>query len=470
MRGVRQHAVKLLPPSDPPVTHDITGSVPDDGAVSSASSAPTSSDHESPDEPPPLPDLVRQRVVALAATALPTLSTDAIPGPLRQFVKFTPARRAKLAGPALAAALATDLDFRQRIGEAVVTATGDLGAAIKDGARVETANPVEVAAIAYLAQAPRWEQLALAAAPSTADPAEARLRQLTAQLAKAKAAAKTEIDRARRDAATERLATEQLRSELKRATAAVHKLEQRLAKVTGDLAAGQGRRRADAAEHAAMVRRSRTELATAQHALAAATEAARHDHNAERARQAALLTTLEKVAAGLRTELSLTDLHQSPADTVAAGLRHAAPDPGRVGGRDDVARLDVLLVLPHVHVIVDGYNVTKTGFGELTLERQRGRLVRGLAALAAQTNAEITVVFDGTHRMVGLAQLARGVRVLFSEGGQIADELIGELVRAEPAGRNLVVVSSDGEVATAAQRAGGHAVPAQALVDRLARA
>jgi hypothetical protein len=59
--------------------------------------------------------------------------------------------------------------------------------------------------------------------------------------------------------------------------------------------------------------------------------------------------------------------------------------------------------------------------------------------------------------------------VLFSKPGEIADELIRRLVRAEPAGRPLVVVSSDREVADGVRRAGARAVPAAALVRRLDR-
>ena len=42
--------------------------------------------------------------------------------------------------------------------------------------------------------------------------------------------------------------------------------------------------------------------------------------------------------------------------------------------------LDQLLMLPQVHVIVDGYNVTKTGYPDLPLEGQRSRLVGALVA------------------------------------------------------------------------------------------
>jgi predicted RNA-binding protein with PIN domain len=61
------------------------------------------------------------------------------------------------------------------------------------------------------------------------------------------------------------------------------------------------------------------------------------------------------------------------------------------------------------------------------------------------------------------------VRVLFSQPGETADELIRVLVHAEPQGRPVIVVSSDREVADAARRAGAYALPATAVLRRLSR-
>jgi predicted RNA-binding protein with PIN domain len=96
-------------------------------------------------------------------------------------------------------------------------------------------------------------------------------------------------------------------------------------------------------------------------------------------------------------------------------------------------------------------------------------LVEALAAVAARTGAEITCCFDGADAEGRAGNLIRGVRVVFSDPGQIADELILRLVRAEPPGRPVVVVSSDGEVATGARAAGARAAAATALLRLLAR-
>ena len=138
---------------------------------------------------------------------------------------------------------------------------------------------------------------------------------------------------------------------------------------------------------------------------------------------------------------------------------------------EDPALLDQLVSLPQAHLIVDGYNVTKTGYPELSLEKQRTRLLMGLSNLAARSGAEVTCCFDGAALQGRVpAANARGVRVLFSKAGETADELIRRLVRAEPEGRPVTVVSSDKEVADGVRRSGARPVAAAALVRRLDRA
>jgi len=64
---------------------------------------------------------------------------------------------------------------------------------------------------------------------------------------------------------------------------------------------------------------------------------------------------------------------------------------------DDPALLDELLALPRVHVVVDGYNVTKNAWPDMSLERQRDRLLTLMGPLASRTRAEVTVVFDAAE-------------------------------------------------------------------------
>ena len=79
-------------------------------------------------------------------------------------------------------------------------------------------------------------------------------------------------------------------------------------------------------------------------------------------------------------------------------------------------------------------------------------------------------MFDGAERVTAVALPApRGVRLLFSREGETADEVLRHLVRQEPRGRPLVVVSSDREVADGVRDAGARAVPSLTLLRLLGR-
>jgi predicted RNA-binding protein with PIN domain len=67
------------------------------------------------------------------------------------------------------------------------------------------------------------------------------------------------------------------------------------------------------------------------------------------------------------------------------------------------------------------------------------------------------------------ASVPRGVRVLFSDRGVLADDVIRNLVAAEPAGRPLVVATSDRAVADSVRGRGAHPAPSAVLVSRLSR-
>jgi predicted RNA-binding protein with PIN domain len=180
-------------------------------------------------------------------------------------------------------------------------------------------------------------------------------------------------------------------------------------------------------------------------------------------------------ANGLRRELALPPTVGRPADLGRQG--EPVYDPFAVveaRGRpeDDPALVDEVLTVPNVHLVIDGYNVTKRGYGTLTLHAQRARLLSGLGALAGRASeSEITVVFDATAvvtRPVGVTA-PRGVRVVFSQPGQLADEEIVRLVQAEPAGRPVAVVTSDREVADLCAASGARPIPSAALLARLDR-
>jgi predicted RNA-binding protein with PIN domain len=144
--------------------------------------------------------------------------------------------------------------------------------------------------------------------------------------------------------------------------------------------------------------------------------------------------------------------------------------PARGGAAiDGLAGLDALLAVPTVHLVVDGYNVSKTGYPELPLADQRARLVGQLAALAARTGVEVTVVFDGAGVVAAPPRGSRGLRVLFSDPGVLADDVIRSLVGAEPQGRPVVVATSDRAVVGSVRADGAYSVPSALLLKRLMR-
>ena len=428
----------------------------------------------------PLPEAVRLRVLALVSDALGALPDDEVPVALRPFRRWAPARRTELAAIPLAAAVDHDVLFRQRVAARVKTAFPDLAGALASGVAPAAADPVEVAAVAYVARTPGWAALVAAAGADLERAATAAessrvtetVAKLQESLAAVRAQGREELARLRDKLDAARAETAAVRRELRdekgarrRAEGVASEAEQRATAATGTAATS-----ASAGE--AELRRIRARLAEAEAGLEAARRAAREGRTLEDVRLRLLLDTVVDAASGLRRELALPPATTRPGDLVEGAQTGSALEGAaeRALLSDDPALLDQLLALPQVHLVVDGYNVTMAGYPDLSLEVQRARLVNGLAALAAQSGAEVTCCFDGATVSGRVPSMSgRGVRVLFSKPGEIADELIRRLVRAEPTGRPVVVVSSDREVADGVRRSGARPVSSAALVRRLDR-
>ncbi|MGC5051835.1 NYN domain-containing protein [Micromonospora sp. DT48] len=465
-----------LPQEEQVVAVPAAGDVPADDSVADAETTETGQ----PEPEPSLPEPVRQRIVSLTAAVLPSLPADEVPVPLRRVAKFAPNRRARLGAPVIAAQLAADPLFRQRVSARVLADVGDLGAAVVEGTAPAAADPVEVAALAYLARPRGWRELidasgaAVRAEADTAVVAEL-VRQAEQRATRAehdRAVARVEADKLRDELARVREELGQLREETRQLARSLRESQARERKANEMLATERGRAARAAADADAELRRTRARLAEAEAAAGVARSSAKEARSVDDARLWLLLETISQAAVGLRRELALDPVEKLPADFVADSFTDspAAPTAAvRARDTDDPARLDQLLALPRAHLVVDGYNVTKRGFGEMSLEQQRKRLVTGLGGIAAQTGDEVTVVFDGAERVHGLPPTPRGVRVLFSRKGETADELIRRLVRAEPPGRPVVVVSSDREVADGVRRHGAYPLGADSLLRRLSR-
>ncbi|WP_203963031.1 NYN domain-containing protein [Actinocatenispora thailandica] len=428
---------------------------------------------------PVLPEAVRQRVVSLAATVLGGLPIDQVPSSLRRVARFTPAKRAKLGGTGIAAALVADPTFRQRVADRVAEAGGELTVAVTAGTRPAAADPVEVGALAYLLRPDNWVDLVVGAADEVRSETdrvatEHRIKeaeQRADRAEQARAAAIAEHGRLRGEAEQARTELADLRAELRAVQKELRETQHRERRASEQAATEKGRLARAERDHQAELRRLNARLADAEAAAAATRAAGQQEHAFDDSRVWLLLETVRNAARGLVRELALDPVEVVPADFVAETAD--TPDRPRAGARalaaDDPARLDQLLAMPRAHLVVDGYNVTKTGYGELSLEQQRNRLAAGLGVLAAQTGAEVTCVWDGADPVHGVAPPPRGLRVLFSRKGETADELIRRLVRAEPDGRVVAVVSSDKEVADGVRRHGAYPLSAHTLLRRLAR-
>ncbi|GGR65841.1 MULTISPECIES: NYN domain-containing protein [Streptomyces] len=427
----------------------------------------------------PLPDGVRRRVVQIVSDGFGGLTLAELPAQLRQYARFAPNRRAKFAGNAMAAALETDALFRQRIGERFREAQPELAGALDAGSPPPAADPLDVAAAAYVLRPAGWVKLVTAAgeeaqradAERAGEESRAELERLRAELAQAREHTRTETERLRTELESARREAESLHRKLRAALSDVKRGEAALRKAHGEIDAVRAEAHAQVSAAESESRRLKARLGEAEAALEATRRAAREGRSVEDMRVRLLLDTLLDATQGLRRELALPPVSVRPAETVDA------VEPGRMTPKDIAARalsendpaiLDQLLALPQVHLVVDGYNVTKTGYPQMPLEKQRLRLLGQLSALAAQTGAEVTCVFDGAELAAPvLLAPPRGVRVLFSKPGVTADELIRQLVRAEPPGRPVIVASTDREVADGVAKAGARPVASAVLLKRL---
>lgn len=122
-----------------------------------------------------------------------------------------------------------------------------------------------------------------------------------------------------------------------------------------------------------------------------------------------------------------------------------------------------MLTFMATRLLIDGYNllfasdVFASPAGPPTLQRTRDALVQFLASsLDPKLVGRTIVVFDATQAPPGLPHQLKiaGLQVLFSRHGQDADALLEDLIAAERAPRELLVVSSDHRVQRAARQRG----------------
>ena len=420
-----------------------------------------------------LPAPIRTRLAELSAAALDEMRSVDVPVQVRPVVRFAPAKRAKLGQAPLLAALRESKVFR--------TAVADwCRQHHPEAVELGHADAVVVAAAALLQDEPsaahyveligyRVEQSQLRnerdAALARADKLASEAERVRGELAEAKlvadragAESNEEADRLRKRLREQGVRLKEAKDAAETARADLERVRAQADAEVAEISAERDRERAKAQEE-----RSRAERAAADTEVAR--QSAREARQADEVRLSLLLETLEGALGGLRRELGASGTGPRPADV----LHSVRAKSGAVGEVSDLATLDRLLALPAVHLIVDGYNVTKTGYPELPLADQRERLSHQLAALAARTGSEVTVVFDGADVLAVPAAGPRGVRVLFSDPGVQADDVIRALVAAEPHGRQLIVATSDREVVASVRERGAYAVASAVLLARINR-
>lgn len=294
-------------------------------------------------------------------------------------------------------------------------------------------------------------------APAGADPAE-RLRDELRKESDKAAAAKEEARRikesSRKSLEDERAAVKELRKELQDALRKAAESATDAEQARSDAAAAR-------AEAEKAGRRAKKDAAAAQaraKEASAQLRAVRKELSAARRRITELELAVEKAAQPKPSRARKKEAEPR-------GPRRPLPVPaGRL--EDDPMTLDAWLDAPRVHLLVDGYNVTKSpgGFPDLELPAQRERLIEQLEKLVLRKKVPATVVFDGSDVPPGRSRLGRTrVRVEYSRPGEIADDhLMAKLASMPP--DPVVVVTNDRELQERAATEGATiAVAAQLL-------
>ena len=407
-----------------------------------------------------LPVAVRTRVLTLVADVLPDVPQ--LPAALRKVAGFAPARRARLGGQAITAGLA-DEDLRARIAHQVSVRRQDELVALRDGTMHDA---LEAAALDWLVRPQGWTR--------RLDTSVSQVEEHAAQQQEVVAQAKEERwqQRAEQAEAELRDLRASYRQQVEGYKAEVSQLRRKLGEARAKRRDVDEEARAAAevalAARDKEVRRLHAEVERLEAEARQGRRGGRAEKEQATARTRVLLDTILDATAGLRRELALPPATSSPGERVEESL--AAPDVPGPRAVPDVgpALLEQYLALPRARLVVDGYNVSMGAWSGSSLEAQRTRLLTAMAPLVARTGAETTVVFDGADADTRPpTSQPRGVKVLFSPKGVIADEVIGQLVEAEPRGRVVLVVSDDREVQARCQRAGARAVASASLVGLL---
>jgi predicted RNA-binding protein with PIN domain len=128
-----------------------------------------------------------------------------------------------------------------------------------------------------------------------------------------------------------------------------------------------------------------------------------------------------------------------------------------------------------MHIIIDGYNLIRQSdelrrYERFSLEDGRNALIRSVSLYKKQKGHKMTVVFDGWQG--GPFEEERdklsGIDVIYSRKGEKADEVIKRIVKERA--EEIVVVTSDRDIADFVSRRGGTAISSQDFDELMRRA
>jgi predicted RNA-binding protein with PIN domain len=255
------------------------------------------------------------------------------------------------------------------------------------------------------------------------------------------------------------------RSQLIRMTNRVQEVEAKLASLKTGMTETAATANDRDAQSRARIRSLESELDRTRRDRGQDRRSSRYLEHLELARIQVLLSAARSAISGLTSEIPSGNTGQ-PAELVRSNERPTNPLPRRPGPN----QLQDWLVVPGLHLLVDGYNVSMAATPDLPLAKQRELLVGRLCALVARTEAEVTVVFDAQNVNLALPSGSRrGTRVIFTDEGEIADDVIVEMVSVEPPGRAVMVITSDQELSSRVTRLGARAVPSEDFISVLDR-
>jgi predicted RNA-binding protein with PIN domain len=391
-----------------------------------------------------LPDDVAAQVVRLVGQYLRVTPPRSLPPAVRAFRGFRPQALQKR-GAAVLKALEDD-DLRAGILEWLEDGGTPLSPEEADILRIAAERPddwiEQLAGLSTMAEPEPAER----SAPDQElvgklERAEERMRKARADARKAKEASRHESDALRSEVASLRTRVEELEAALAAQRAAADEAR-RSASDAGDAAARA-------------MRRARREIDSARADADEARKRARAlQRDGDRSRDR--VRALEEERESLRAALETARRKAPEPVPFPPKTRRRAPLPvpkGRLP--EDPQTLYEWLSADGVRLLIDGYNVTKSegGFGDLSLEGQRERLIDEVSKLVARKRVPTTIVFDGSEVGPGTGHRPRGaVKVEYSLPGEIADDHLVALLGTGT--EATILVTSDRDLQSRAEALG----------------